>query len=421
MDPPVAGDAGAGVVAAAYSRRVAAWAIDVAIVWSGFVIVALAVYASIPEADESGEGTSFVLAFAMLLILPLYSALLHRFWHGQTVGKRVVGIAVTRLDGTRIDLPQSLGRSYLRMALLAGALPWLLDSLWPLWQPRRRSLHDLAAGTIVVRGRSLAHTVAGTSAAQPTGWWSRRGRAAKVGIVAAAWLAGVVGIGEAARRLSPAHESLPRAEDFSGTCPWPEGHNAGARFSFSYGCGDSAYHLKLGALGPYHVTRDYTFGAHAVRFDIDAVVRSGRGTAARVSPPSALLGIACLRSDAHGYAGVIGTNGTDEIARWDGEFAGKSGDARPGAIPGIDGTARADVHRIGILCAAQSDGTAVVGLFVDGRLISAFHDPHGFDSFNAVGVYADTYPGDVVFDNFAAARPSQADVRAVRTRVSAPA
>jgi uncharacterized RDD family membrane protein YckC len=27
---------------------------------------------------------------------------------------------------------------------------WLLDSLWPLWETKRRAAHDLVAGTMVI-------------------------------------------------------------------------------------------------------------------------------------------------------------------------------------------------------------------------------------------------------------------------------
>ena len=94
-----------------------------------------------------------VTAIGLLIVcaLPCYSALLHRFWNGQTVGKRVAGIAVRNVDGTEIRLGQSMGRSYLRAACWCFFPVWVADSLWPLGRSDGRSLHDLAAGTVVVR------------------------------------------------------------------------------------------------------------------------------------------------------------------------------------------------------------------------------------------------------------------------------
>ena len=48
-------------------------------------------------------------------------------------------------------------------------------------------------------------------------------------------------------------------------------------------------------------------------YEVDAAVTSGRGTRPRVSPPSALLGIACMPRDNRGYAGLVGTNGTEIV------------------------------------------------------------------------------------------------------------
>jgi uncharacterized RDD family membrane protein YckC len=47
------------------------------------------------------------------------------------------------------------------MALLIGLIPWLVDALWPLSNRERRSIHDRAANTIVVRSRrSVPETLA---------------------------------------------------------------------------------------------------------------------------------------------------------------------------------------------------------------------------------------------------------------------
>ena len=44
-----------------------------------------------------------------------------------------------------------MGRSYLRMGLFVMFwVPWIAGSLWPLSNAQRRSLHDLAVGTVVI-------------------------------------------------------------------------------------------------------------------------------------------------------------------------------------------------------------------------------------------------------------------------------
>jgi uncharacterized RDD family membrane protein YckC len=143
------------VVAAAYGRRVAAWIIDAAIAVLFPIVVAaiLIVQSQPPGADTTQHGQTGI-GFLILVFSPLYSALLHRYWHGQTIGKRLLRIRVVTRTGDAISLGMSLGRSYLRMALfVAFWVPWIIDSLWPLANSERRSLHDLAVGTMVIPAR----------------------------------------------------------------------------------------------------------------------------------------------------------------------------------------------------------------------------------------------------------------------------
>lgn len=89
-------------------------------------------------------GAALVAAGAVVLT---YHVLCWGQW-GQTPGKMLVGLAVVREDGAAIGY----GRAFLRwMAYLLAALPLGLGLLVALFHPRRRGLHDLLAGTSVVR------------------------------------------------------------------------------------------------------------------------------------------------------------------------------------------------------------------------------------------------------------------------------
>lgn len=82
---------------------------------------------------------------------------------GQTPGKMLVGIRVRMRDEDRLPDaraavlrwavqqggPQLLS-SIAGLGFFAGVFS-IVDHLWPLWDPRRQSLHDKAARTIVVR------------------------------------------------------------------------------------------------------------------------------------------------------------------------------------------------------------------------------------------------------------------------------
>jgi uncharacterized RDD family membrane protein YckC len=78
---------------------------------------------------------------------------------GQTVGMMAVGLRVVR-DGTldAVGYGRAFGRALLEQILrslelvvIAGGIIWLLDMLFPLWDPKRQTLHDKAFGTVVLR------------------------------------------------------------------------------------------------------------------------------------------------------------------------------------------------------------------------------------------------------------------------------
>ena len=81
--------------------------------------------------------------------------------YGQTWGKRIVGIRVLSDEtGDLITRGQGAARSGVVAALslasnfiLGLGLLSLLNMLWPLWDPKRQTWHDKAAGSIVVRTR----------------------------------------------------------------------------------------------------------------------------------------------------------------------------------------------------------------------------------------------------------------------------
>ncbi|PYS84267.1 MAG: hypothetical protein DMF67_05775 [Acidobacteria bacterium] len=71
---------------------------------------------------------------------------------GRTLGKWVAGLRVVRKDGARMSFARSLLRHVVGYALTALTLG--LGFLLAALSPRGRALHDLLAGTVVVRSRA---------------------------------------------------------------------------------------------------------------------------------------------------------------------------------------------------------------------------------------------------------------------------
>ena len=91
---------------------------------------------------------SWPIAVAGFLVTGVVWSILPEASSGMSIGKRLIGI---RLVNTRDDGPLGLGRSAVRWLVkygVGGALP--VSYLWYLRDARRRTWHDLAAGTEVV-------------------------------------------------------------------------------------------------------------------------------------------------------------------------------------------------------------------------------------------------------------------------------
>lgn len=105
--------------------------------------------------------------FQVMLVIVAGGVLLYMLVHGyflkrdgQTIGKKVLGIKVTRLNGEHPGFVRLVFIRYLPVALLAfvpllGPLLSLVDSLL-IFRSDRRCAHDLIAGTKVVKVRKAA-------------------------------------------------------------------------------------------------------------------------------------------------------------------------------------------------------------------------------------------------------------------------
>lgn len=104
-----------------------------------------------------GAGAGFIATFliSLLVIVALgiaYYIYFHGSEKGQTPGKMIMKLQLRdEASGGRV----SYGKAGLRW-LVAGVLwavcyvPGIVDALFPLWDPKRQTLHDKAANTLVI-------------------------------------------------------------------------------------------------------------------------------------------------------------------------------------------------------------------------------------------------------------------------------
>jgi len=96
-----------------------------------------------------------ILALLITAILAIaYATILVGGPGGQTVGMMAVGVrGLSGRDGRPVGYRRALGRSLLEQVLRLTVIVWVIDMLFPLWDARRQTLHDKAAGSVVVRTR----------------------------------------------------------------------------------------------------------------------------------------------------------------------------------------------------------------------------------------------------------------------------
>ncbi len=150
-----------GEYLAGWWPRVGATLVDIII----FIIPALIIGSIVikPTSNSNGFETSngytvtstdTRVGYILFGIYVIYATLMiGRF--GQTLGSKAVGTRVVNATtGGPIGYGRALGRSFAHVLLwILFVLPWVISSLFPLWDSRNQTLHDKMAGTVVVRSR----------------------------------------------------------------------------------------------------------------------------------------------------------------------------------------------------------------------------------------------------------------------------
>jgi uncharacterized RDD family membrane protein YckC len=145
---------------ATWSQRVFAFLIDTLLIWVPGGILLGVIYSVTGTPIQNPNGSThtvhpnFGIAVTVVFVIQLlYFATLDG--SSQTVGKRLVGIAVRSLESGQ---PVGFGRALVRW-LIFGILwdllfiPGFLNGLSPLWDRRNQAWHDHAVGSIVIKSR----------------------------------------------------------------------------------------------------------------------------------------------------------------------------------------------------------------------------------------------------------------------------
>ena len=173
-----------GAVLAQWWRRLLARILDsvitsvmaviVAIPWLGplFTAVSDFIDASVAAAgaggampDQNAYINELLAASLPITIVSLVVGLLYEtvflVWRGATPGKMALGTVVRRVGGPgKLTVVDAIKRQLIGLATavvgvvpvvgLLGSIVSILDPAWLLWDPKRQTLHDKVADTVVV-------------------------------------------------------------------------------------------------------------------------------------------------------------------------------------------------------------------------------------------------------------------------------
>jgi len=140
---------GLDVDLAGVGARALAVIVDSVIVLLGLAVLFAALVLSTPLL---GHWAWILGILGFTLVQWFYYACFEALWHGQTPGKRAVGLRVQKVGGYPIGWPEALIRNFLRATLdLVVFLP--VGIIVMLLTRRSQRIGDLVAGTVVVRER----------------------------------------------------------------------------------------------------------------------------------------------------------------------------------------------------------------------------------------------------------------------------
>jgi uncharacterized RDD family membrane protein YckC len=102
-----------------------------------------------PDGFELKGAPAFLVMGLSLFAWLAYLTLLEAFWHGQSLGKKLTGIRVAKVDGAPIGFTEALVRNVLRV--VDGLIFYLVGAILVWRSPRKQRLGDRVAGTVVVK------------------------------------------------------------------------------------------------------------------------------------------------------------------------------------------------------------------------------------------------------------------------------
>jgi uncharacterized RDD family membrane protein YckC len=139
---------------AGFWLRFAAYLIDaillgLVLVPMGFILGVLLIATDNVNNEDLALLVNMLSNVISLVVDWLYSSLLESSPWQATVGKKLVGIRVTDMNGNRIGFGQATGRHF---GKILSSLICLIGFIMAAFTEKQQALHDMLAGTLVLSG-----------------------------------------------------------------------------------------------------------------------------------------------------------------------------------------------------------------------------------------------------------------------------
>jgi uncharacterized RDD family membrane protein YckC len=136
---------------AAFDQRLLASVIDHFIIFGFYTIIILTSYIFIQGKDE--RISAFLIPFPVIFIVKLIYGIFAEASAAQaTIGKRMLNIKVTDLEGTRISFGRSLSRN---LSKIMSVIPVFFGYLYSFLNKKNQCWHDITADTLVIKDRLI--------------------------------------------------------------------------------------------------------------------------------------------------------------------------------------------------------------------------------------------------------------------------
>ena len=136
------------VVYAGFWLRVAAYILDIIVIYAVIFIIALSVSSNSIVFEESANDAFWPAYLLLWIAIMCYFPIMESSKWQATLGKRVVGIIVTDLNGDRISFGKALARL---ISKLVSAMIVYIGFIMAGFTEKKQGLHDMIASTLVIK------------------------------------------------------------------------------------------------------------------------------------------------------------------------------------------------------------------------------------------------------------------------------